>query len=391
MKIQNSHVNMASTHNSYSHSYVESITIERRASNDTLSAIMELSEEGEKSYKESIEQMVKDEEKSKNDQNEKNLSSLITDMSKTGISMGSWQPAEDLQITMLKKMLEILSGKKMKFYDNLRTLDIGNHLGIKGEYSFDQSTGIVEVAPQKAGTTTGNLTLNTSPARFSVWQRVTATEGMHLEYENTSFSTQGTVQTEDGRSLNFNVEVQLGRSLSQKINTLSAETFTKVLTDPLVINMDSNITSVSDQKFKFDLDADGKEDEISFLGKGSGFLALDKNGDGIINDGSELFGTKSGDGFKDLAEYDEDHNGWIDENDSIFSKLKVWTKDEEGNDRLLDLKEADVGAIYLGNVDTEFSYKNLEGETNGVLRKSGIYLKESSGAACTVAHVDLAL
>ena len=35
--------------------------------------------------------------------------------------------------------------------------------------------------------------------------------------------------------------------------------------------------------------------------------------------------------FKDLAEYDEDHNGWIDENDSIFSKLKVWTKDENGN------------------------------------------------------------
>ncbi len=39
-----------------------------------------------------------------------------------------------------------------------------------------------------------------------------------------------------------------------------------------------------------------------------------------INDGSELFGTSSGDGFKDLATYDEDENGWIDENDSIFSK-----------------------------------------------------------------------
>ena len=56
--------------------------------------------------------------------------------------------------------------------------------------------------------------------------------------------------------------------------------------------MDSNITSISDQKFKFDINADGKEDDISFVGKGSGFLALDKNGDGKINDGSELFGTK---------------------------------------------------------------------------------------------------
>ena len=75
------------------------------------------------------------------------------------------------------------------------------------------------------------------------------------------------------------------------------------------------------------------------------FLALDKNGDGRMNDGSELFGTASGDGFKDLAAYDEDGNGWIDENDSIYSQLKIWTKDENGKDHLIDLKDADVGAI----------------------------------------------
>ena len=75
--------------------------------------------------------------------------------------------------------------------------------------------------------------------------------------------------------LNFNVEVQLGRSLSQKINTLSVESYTRVLTDPLVINLDSNITSVSDMKFKFDIDSDGKEEDISFVGQGSGFIALE--------------------------------------------------------------------------------------------------------------------
>ena len=69
------------------------------------------------------------------------------------------------------------------------------------------------------------------------------------------------------------------------------------LFDPLIVNIGSDTADVCDQTFKFDLDADGTEDEISMLGKGSGFLALDKNGDGKINDGSELFGTKSGDGF----------------------------------------------------------------------------------------------
>ncbi|MFQ8776527.1 MAG: hypothetical protein ACLR78_02345 [Roseburia sp.] len=77
------------------------------------------------------------------------------------------------------------------------------------------------------------------------------------------------------------------------------------LCDPLVINLDSNIANVSDQKFYFDIDADGSDDSISMLNSGSGYLALDRNGDGIINDGSELFGTQSGNGFADLAAYDK--------------------------------------------------------------------------------------
>ena len=126
------------------------------------------------------------------------------------------------------------------------------------------------------------------------------------------------------------------------------------LYDPLVINLDTDATELSDQTFYFDLDADGEEEEISML-KGSGYLALDKNEDGIINDGSELFGTGNGDGFADLARYDEDGNGWIDENDSIWSKLKIWCKDEKGNDVLYKLSDKGVGAICLQNVSTDFT------------------------------------
>ena len=68
-------------------------------------------------------------------------------------------------------------------------------------------------------------------------------------------------------------------------------------------------------------------------------------------------------------------NGWIDENDSVFSKLKVWTKDENGNDYLIDLKKADVGAIYLSNADTQFSLKDDENNLNAEIKKTGIRLK----------------
>ena len=162
------------------------------------------------------------------------------------------------------------------------------------------------------------------------------------------------------------------------------------LCDPLVINLNANVASVSDQKFFFDIDADGTQEEISMLNKNSGYLALDHNEDGIINDGNELFGTQSGNGFKDLLAYDEDGNGWIDEADSIFQRLKIWTMDENGTSTLIDLKEANVGAIYLGYENTEFSLKNEAHETNAVIQKTGLFLYED-GTSGTVQQMDLAV
>lgn len=222
-----------------------------------------------------------------------------------------------------------------------------------------------------------------------VWIRQRVVSSFHEESENTAFSSMGMVKTSDGREINFNIDIEMSRSYMEANTLFSQENV--IYMDPLVINMDVGTASVSDQKFYFDLDADGKEEEISYLGKGSGFLALDQNGDGMINDGSELFGTKSGDGFADLAVHDKDKNGWIDENDEIFHHLKVWTKSEDGTDRLVDLKEAGVGAIYLGKASTQFSLNNIRNnENNAVIRSTGVFLKES-GEAGTIQHIDFSV
>ena len=212
----------------------------------------------------------------------------------------------------------------------------------------------------------------------------------YSETEETGFHANGRACTEDGRTIDFNINILMSRSYMEYMN-VSIPTMADALCDPLVVNIGSDTADVRDQTFKFALDADGTEDEISMLGKGSGFLALDKNGDGKISDGSELFGTKSGDGFGDLREYDSDGNGWIDENDDVFSKLKVWCKDENGKDILMDLKEADIGAIFLGEQQTEFSLGGADGYRDGVIRSTGVFLRESTGAAGTVQHVDLSL
>ena len=211
----------------------------------------------------------------------------------------------------------------------------------------------------------------------------------YAETETTCFQTTGTAITADGRELNFNISLEMSRSFTE----MASECINfgqPRLCDPLVINLNTNVASVSDQKFFFDLDADGTAEEISMLDAGSGYLALDHNEDGIIGDGSELFGTQSGNGFKDLLVFDEDKNGWIDEADSIFDKLKIWSMDENGNFTLIDLLKAGVGAIYLGYENTEFSLKNAENKTNAVIQKTGLFLFED-GTAGTVQQMDLAV
>lgn len=215
------------------------------------------------------------------------------------------------------------------------------------------------------------------------------TQYYYEEAENTSFSTQGTVKCADGREINFNLNLEMSRSFQEYYEENIS--YTQVsLCDPLVINLNGNIADLSDQTFYFDLDGDGQEDEINRLNQGSGFLALDKNGDGIINDGTELFGTQSGNGFDDLAEYDTDHNGFIDEGDEIWDKLKIWVMDENGNQQLYSLAEKGVGAICLQNNATNFAINDDNNQTKGVIRNTGVFLYEN-GDVGTVQHVDMTL
>lgn len=204
------------------------------------------------------------------------------------------------------------------------------------------------------------------------------------EYEKTAFSANGIVKTADGREISLDLKMTMERSYAE-------ENYTSVragdaLKDPLVINFGGNAAGLSTSTFSFDLDADGRQDQISLLKSGSGFLALDRNDNGIIDNGTELFGPQTDSGFGELRAEDSDGNGWIDENDPIFNKLRIWIKDDSGNDKLLALGEAGVGAIYLGHVSTEFTLRQLE--VQGKIRESGIFLKEN-GQVGTVQELDL--
>ena len=384
---------MASEHQESSYSYKKSVTMEASISKDLPGAILTLSAEAEgKSFVESMEEykeQKKEEAARKKQENEQKFADSMAEqlrkLQKSGSLNMEMSDEYRMKLELLKRLFQMLTrGKALDDSGNL-TQDSPEILDLR---SPSYRIGTESSSTSASVKSLGSISIGTGSSG-TTWQRVTATSGFVSESESTTFASSGMVKTQDGRSIDFNIEVSMSRAFTSQINTLTTQNYIK--TDPLVINLDTDIGSVTDQKFLFDLDSDGDEEEISFAGKGSGFLALDRNGDGRIGDGSELFGTKSGDGFKDLAAFDEDGNGWIDENDSIYSKLKVWTKDEDGNDYLINLKDADVGAIYLDNAHTQFSLKDGNNRLNGEIKKTGIYLHESTGAAGTLNHVDLAV
>lgn len=267
------------------------------------------------------------------------------------------------RIQLLEQLLKSLTGKTIK-------------LRVPERLAPSESSPAINVALQPAQ--------SVRPIRGF---EVTLSQSYH-ESEQLSFTAGGVIRTADGQEIAFDVQLNLSRSFVQEFS--QTVRFTPAAVDPLVINFDGPAAQLTDTKFSFDLDSDGTQDQISFLKSGSGFLALDQNNDGLINNGTELFGPASGDGFAELAGYDSDRNGWIDENDPIFDRLRIWTKDENGNDQLFALGVKGIGAIYLGNIGAAFTMTNPANEALGQNRSAGIFVKES-GQVGTVQQIDLVM
>ncbi len=203
-----------------------------------------------------------------------------------------------------------------------------------------------------------------------------ASHSLQYEYERVSVHSSGAVQLDDGRSIDFSLELTMERE-SLVRESVAWQAAGRVLMDPLVLNFDCDLRGLSNKKFQFDLDCDGKADELCCLQPGTGFLALDLNNDRKINDGGELFGPSSGHGFTELAGYDLDNNGWIDENDSIFHKLSIWKQDGGDEPALLTLAEAGVGAICLAYDKSSFQLKGDNNDLLGEVAANGLFLTEA--------------
>lgn len=211
----------------------------------------------------------------------------------------------------------------------------------------------------------------------------------YRETEKIQFQAAGVIQTADGRAIDFRAHLTMSRDYYEESN-LIVRAGDAVNIDPLVINFDGKGAGLSQTRFAFDIDSDGTPDQIAMLRPGSGMLVLDRNGDGVVNDGSELFGPRTGQGFAELGQFDEDGNRFIDEGDSIYHQLRIWTMNEDGSTQLVALGDKNIGAIFLGHVSTPFQLKDNTNQSLGEVVRSGIYLSES-GQVGVVQEINLSV
>ncbi len=142
--------------------------------------------------------------------------------------------------------------------------------------------------------------------------------------------------------------------------------------DPLVIDFGKKGIELCSlvNGVNFDLDNNGFAEKTAWIGTEDGFLALDRNGNGVIDNGGELFGDqvilsdgrKSTSGFDALEDIDDNQDGVIDCNDAMYSSLLVWIdKNHNGVSETSELEKlSDVGIVSISIEHTEISFSDTE-------------------------------
>ncbi|TJY62229.1 hypothetical protein E4T66_08375 [Sinimarinibacterium sp. CAU 1509] len=155
--------------------------------------------------------------------------------------------------------------------------------------------------------------------------------------------------------------------------------------DPMMLDLNGNgleTTGVANG-VSFDLNADGIQDRASVATGGDALLALDRNGNGQIDDGRELFGDQNGDanGFEALRRYDDNGDGVINNSDAVYSRLRLLSWNSDGTQQLQDLASAGVDSIGLDYANTASTFENGDS-----VAQSGSYTR-SDGSRAEIADL----
>ncbi len=272
----------------------------------------------------------------------------------------------DPKLSMLIRMIELLTGKPVQRFSarDLERLQAAD----------------AELSPGAGGRAAGG-----QGAGFGMAYDFSAT---YAESETTSFAASGVVRTADGAEIRFELGFTMSRSYSESVSA-SLRVGEQRVKDPLVLDFGGPASALSDLRFDFDLDGDGTKEQLPMVGARASSPST-ATPTGASTTGESSSARRAATVLPNSPRSTTMAMAGSTNPTPRGRNCASGNLDAEGRGRVQTLKEAGVGAFYLGRVDTPFSLRNAANETLGEMRASSIYLRED-GRAGTVSQIDLAV
>lgn len=198
---------------------------------------------------------------------------------------------------------------------------------------------------------------------FDLGGRIQETLQQLESYFQGFFGAQGTTAlaggTQTARAFGMQLEFKFSMSVEVSMQGMVQES------DPITFDLDGDgieLTSYLNGA-RFDILGNGTPVTTAFVTGGDAFLAMDRNGNGRIDSGLELFGDQRGaaNGFEELRKLDSNRDAVIDANDADFDKLLLFRDNGNGitePGELITLREAGIESIQL-------NYRNVNEIASG--------------------------
>ncbi|MEW6991459.1 hypothetical protein AADZ91_12310 [Colwelliaceae bacterium 6441] len=187
----------------------------------------------------------------------------------------------------------------------------------------------------------------------------------------------------NGQQLKINYSFSL---YSEQSSYSSIEMTAAALKDPLIVQFGDQALGQIKDEHNFDINQDGTLNNLPVFSGDVGYLVYDKNQNLKADNGSELFGPQTGNGFTELAQLDSNKNGFIDKEDEHFEQLYLWQPQKSNS--MTSLTEAKIQAISISAIDTPFSFHDTNGNIAAQMRQSSFAISDD-GSGKGVHQVDV--
>ncbi|MGC9054572.1 MAG: hypothetical protein ACP5KS_11875, partial [Candidatus Hydrogenedens sp.] len=192
---------------------------------------------------------------------------------------------------------------------------------------------------------------------------------------NNNGNSQNSLSTQQTNQISFHFQMEFRFEMSMEIQ-MGVQKLDQQQ-DPIVFDLDGDGIELTDVKngVRFDITGTGKSVQTAWVRGGDALLAWDRNRNGQIDSGLELFGDQRGsvNGFEELRKLDTNNDGFIGPEDKNFKELVLWRDNGDGvssQDELFTLPQLGIERIAL-----DYKNTNVVADGNNTITQKSFFIR----------------